>query len=192
MYLHVYLPTVVDINLFKCIPENEARFQELVLKVRPEIFFTDVSPILLFSPIANIPEQLFFCLGGCCFLLILQKITQPTPRYLFLVAKSLKSIHPLHQPSSPTNILLRSQKAKLPYYIDRLFLLKSCLNSVSNGKVSSGSNAGNAGSVSGVNSVSSGSIDNSLKRGATFISLYVVMPFEFLVQLIKSYIFALI
>ena len=59
-YLHVYLPTVVDINLFKCLPENEARFQKLVLKVRPEIFFTDVSPILLFSPIANIPEQLFF------------------------------------------------------------------------------------------------------------------------------------
>ena len=26
-YLHVYRPTVVDINLFKCIPENEARFQ---------------------------------------------------------------------------------------------------------------------------------------------------------------------
>ena len=57
MYLHVYLPTVVDINLFKCIPENEALFQKLVLKVRPEIFFTDVSPILLFSPIANIAEQ---------------------------------------------------------------------------------------------------------------------------------------
>ena len=165
------------------------RFFSLMPSLRPEIFFTDVSPILLVSPIANIPEQLFFCLGGCCFLLILQKITQPTPRYLFLVAKSLKSIHPLHQPSSPTNILLRSQKAKLPYYIDRLFLLKSCLNSVSNGKVSSGSNAG---SVSSVSSVSSGSIDNSLKRGATFISLYVVMPFEFLVQLIKSYIFALI
>ena len=64
-YLHVYLPTVVDINLFKCIPENEARFQELVLKVRPEIFFTDVSPILLFSPIAIIPEQLFSFTGGC-------------------------------------------------------------------------------------------------------------------------------
>ena len=114
-YLHVYLPTVVDINLFKCLPENEARFQKLVLKVRPEIFFTDVSPILLFRHIANIPEQLFFISPP--------KNTQPTPRYFS--HKSLKSIHPLHQPSSPTNILLRSQIAKLPYYMDRFFCYKA-------------------------------------------------------------------
>ena len=33
-YLHVYLPTVVDIDLFKRIPENEARFQKLVFQVQ--------------------------------------------------------------------------------------------------------------------------------------------------------------